>query len=236
MKRLLLAILSTAMIAFAALTPARAEDEVVMVELFTSQGCSSCPPADRALAALTTVGGVLPLSLHVDYWDYLGWRDTFASTENTERQYVYRDRFGARVVYTPQMIIQGTRQAPGYRTAAIREAIAEIAAQPRSARIAIVERDGSLSAEITTAADAARSTIWMASYRQSATVMIRRGENAGRKMTYHNVVDKLMRVGPMPGGDSRRVALPLPSDGQGVAIWLQDETTGRILTASFVNR
>ena len=87
--------------------PSYAADNVVLVELFTSQGCSSCPPADKNLGDLEGVEGVLGLSMHVDYWDYLGWRDTFAQRKHTDRQFAYRDYMGARVVYTPQMIVQG---------------------------------------------------------------------------------------------------------------------------------
>lgn len=214
---------------------AQAADNVVLVELFTSQGCSSCPPADRNLGDLALRDDVLPLSMHVDYWDYLGWRDTFARRAHTERQYEYRRLMGARVVYTPQMIVQGSQDVPGYQPDVISAAIDRAATVERSASISIAEDQGMYEAEVTTAADGGREcTIWMASYDMQAVVNIERGENAGREITYHNVVQKLMRVGPWDVGASQTVSLPKPEKGEGVAIWLQDDQTGEIIAASFI--
>lgn len=213
---------------------AQAGDNVVMVELFTSQGCSSCPPADRNLAALAARDDVLALSLHVDYWDYLGWRDTFGSPEHTRRQYAYRESLGARVVYTPQVIVHGTLDVPGYHPDRINDAIAEIASTPGETDIAINGSDGMMAAQITKMDNPRPCTIWIASYSQSATVEIRRGENAGKAITYHNVVDKLLRVGSWRGSEGAKIDLPQPGPGQGVAVWLQDDATGRIVAASFI--
>lgn len=215
-------------------TPALAGDNVVMVELFTSQGCSSCPPADRNLKALSTREDVLALSMHVDYWDYLGWRDTFGSADNTRRQYAYREAMGARVVYTPQVIVHGASDVPGYRPDLIEEAIARHMAGTAKASISIGGDQGMLKARLSAEEVDEDCTIWMASYTQQATVDIRRGENAGETITYHNVVDNLMRVGAWPGTPTADVSLPDPDNGEGVAIWLQDDKTGRILAASFI--
>ncbi|MEM9138330.1 MAG: DUF1223 domain-containing protein [Pseudomonadota bacterium] len=212
-----------------------AEEDVVLVELYTSQGCSSCPPADRNLADLKSLEGVLPLSLHVDYWDYLGWRDTFGRRKHTERQFAYRDLMGARVVYTPQMIVHGTRDVPGYRPGEIKSAIAEIAAQDSRARIAISEEGGILRATISAPADDGPCTIYVAKFTNEATVTIERGENKGRSITYHNVVDEIMLVGPWRGGAGREIDLPRPSQGEGIVVWIQEDKTGRIVTASFIN-
>lgn len=212
-----------------------AEDNVVMIELFTSQGCSSCPPADANLQRLIAEDGVLALSLHVDYWDYLGWRDTFARREHTERQIAYRDAMGARVIYTPQMIVEGTFDVPGYRLDMIREVLVDARQMPRSATITIAEVDGMLAAEITATSQNRPCEIWVATYDREARVRIARGENAGREISYHNVVEKMMRVGPWQGPAKRRIDLPQPSGGGGVAIWLQEAETGRIVTASFRN-
>ena len=231
MKKLLQAILPALVLSTA---PAVAGDNVVMVELFTSQGCSSCPPADANLGALTGRDDVLPLSMHVDYWDYLGWRDTFAQPEHSERQYAYRTMMGARVVYTPQMIVHGVADVPGYRTELIEQAIADAGARKRDAEIAIAAKGGMLAATISTSGRPMPCTIWVASYEREATVDIRRGENAGETITYHNVVDKLMRVGRWPGSTSETIDLPQPGAGEGVAVWLQDDRTGRILAASFI--
>ena len=237
MKRLLASILtSVAILSSPGLSAA--DDNVVLVELFTSQGCSSCPPADQNLADLMSMDGVLGLSLHVDYWDYLGWRDTFAQRKHTERQFAYRDMMGARVVYTPQMIVHGIKDVPGYRPKQIRSTIADIASQARLASIIIGRDSGKLTARIAAEGinptDANPCTIWIAKYTKSATVDIRRGENAGRKITYHNVVDELMTVGPWSWQPTQDVSLPKPETGEGTAIWLQEDQTGRILAVSFV--
>jgi len=204
-----------------------------MVELFTSQGCSSCPPADEALARLADRDDVLALALHVDYWDYLGWHDTFAQAEHTERQAAYRDRMGSRVLFTPQMIVEGAASVPAIRPEAIEEAIEAAAGAPHQARIEIEHDDGMLEAEITGKAQRP-STIWVASYDQESTVGIERGENAGRTIVYRNIVEKLMKVGPWRGDGPTRFPLPQPAAGEGIAVWLQDDRSGRILTASYV--
>ena len=232
MKRLLLPILGA--LALAAPMPALAGDNVIVVELFTSQGCSSCPPADKNLNVLAAREDVLALSMHVDYWDYLGWRDTFGSRENTQRQIAYRDAMGARVVYTPQVIVHGRYDVPGYKPAQIDAAIIKAAGQVPPASIVIDRTDGMLSATISPGRVPEHCTIWIASFDRSATVEIERGENAGRAITYSNVVEKIMRVGAWRGSEDRKISLPQPGEGEGVAIWLQDDRTGHILAASFV--
>ncbi len=214
--------------------PSSAADNVVLVELFTSQGCSSCPPADKNLGDLANLDGVLGLSMHVDYWDYLGWRDTFARRKHTDRQFAYRDYMGARVVYTPQMIVQGTNDVPGYRPALIKTTIEDISAVVRGASITIDNDGGMLNAKISADVAGQPRTIFVATYTKEATVNIKRGENAGRAITYHNVVDELMTVGPWQGPASQTVSLPKPNPGEGTAVWLQDDLTGRILTASYI--
>lgn len=214
---------------------ARADAAVVLVELFTSQGCSSCPPADQNLAVLAERDDVLALSLHVDYWDYLGWRDTFGQKAHTRRQMEYRDRMGARVIYTPQVVVQGTRDVPGHRVKAIDAAIAEAHAGTEPAHLAIVTESGMLKAVIDQATPPDPCTLWIAAYDQARTVKIERGENSGHEVTYHNVVRQLMRVGTWDGS-AQKLALPQPSAGQGVAVWLQDDRTGQVLTVRFVEK
>lgn len=214
---------------------ATAADDVVMVELFTSQGCSSCPPADANLGKLAERDDVIALSMHVDYWDYLGWRDTFAKREHTERQVAYRDAMGARVIYTPQMVVQGRFDVPGYMPDQIEEAIGSAYRLQRTAKISIQREQGMLKALVTSKGDTADCTIWVASYNRSASVEIERGENAGETITYHNIVDKLMRVGTRDSHELQEIALPQPNPGSGVAVWLQDNRTQRILSASYIN-
>jgi len=141
---------------------------------------------------------------------------------------------GARVVYTPQMIVHGSNDVPGYRPTMIKSTIQDILSAERSASIEIGSDGGMLKATITAnAADQSR-TIFIATYTKAATVNIKRGENAGRAITYHNVVDELMTVGPWQGPNSQSVSLPKPNAGGGTAVWLQDDQTGRILAASYI--
>jgi hypothetical protein len=212
---------------------AGAADNVVLVELFTSQGCSSCPPADKTLAELADRDDVLALSLHVDYWNYLGWQDTFAQEEHTARQADYRDKLGSRVLFTPQVVVDGTRSVAGFKRSMIKQAIAQAAETPHPVRIEIGSDAGMLHARISSDGTHGPSTIWVASYDDAATVAIERGENAGRNFTYRNVVDKLMKVGPWHADGPESFPLPQPGPGEGIAVWLQDDRTGRILAASF---
>lgn len=237
MKKMVRLIASALAASLAFASPAAAGEvgeNVVLVELFTSQGCSSCPPADKTLGALVTRNDVIPLSFHVDYWDYLGWRDTFAAREHSLRQFAYRDFMGQRVVYTPQMIVHGRKAVPGYKPAVIHEAIAAAAAAPQTVRIGIVDDGQMIVADVRLGDPASAGTLWVASYRRSATVAIKRGENAGREITYHNVVDSLTQAARLSGSAPRSVSLPRPGANEGVAVWLQDDRTGRILAASFV--
>lgn len=233
MKKLLRSLVTLGVI-LSPIGAANAADDVVMVELYTSQGCSSCPPADANLGKLAQREDVLALSMHVDYWDYLGWRDTFADPMHTKRQIAYRDYWGARVIYTPQMVVHGQFDVPGYKPDMISEAIGSAQRLEKRVGIEIRQDGGMLKAIVTSQGPVTNSTIWMASYDRTATVAIQRGENAGEQITYHNVVDKLMRVGPRETDAAQEVALPLPEQNGGVAIWLQDDTTGRILTASYI--
>lgn len=226
---------------FAVATAAHAEDSkasdgarsVVMVELFTSQGCSSCPPADANLAKLARRDNVLVLSMHVDYWDYLGWRDTFGRPENTRRQFMYRDAMGARVVYTPQAIVQGTFDVHGGRMESLNAAIEEARTLPGSATLKIDQTAGMLTVLLGPETDIVPCTVWIAAYDREASVKITRGENAGKTLDYHNVVSKLMRVGHWDGSE-HELSLPQPGKGEGIAVWLQDDRTGRVLSVAFV--
>ncbi len=136
----------------------QAADDVVMVELCTSKGCSSCPPADANLGKLSRRDDVIALSMHVDYWDYLGWRDTFAKREHTERQVAYRDAMGARVIYTPQMVVQGRFDVPGYRPDQIEEAIGTAYRPPRQANNPLQREDGMPKANVTAGGEMADCT------------------------------------------------------------------------------
>lgn len=169
----------------------------VLVELFTSQGCSSCPPADAVLADLTQSQGVIPLALHVDYWDYIGWRDTFAQEIFSKRQRKYAAVHAEKMVYTPQMIVAGGARVRGYDAA---EARAEIAAARSDVALTLTRsgEDVLISAHAL-AALSGEFVVDIVRYRPKSTVVIERGENQGREMSYHNIVTQWDNLGRWSG-------------------------------------
>ncbi len=211
-----------------------AGEGAVLVELYTSQGCSSCPPADAAIAELAEREGIVALSLHVDYWDYLGWRDTFASRAHTKRQYAYRDALGARVVYTPQVIVQGMADAVGSRVDKIERLIETARARPAGARLSILRKADGPVARVTLGEGpiSGRCDIYVAEYDRTQVVDIARGENRGRRLAYTNVVRSLARAAIWDGKKPLEIMLPRPGEGAGVAVWVQAPGMGPILSAA----
>ena len=157
---LFLAVALSAVTAFGARTEAASP---VVVELFTSQGCSSCPPADEILGDLAMRPDVLALSLNVDYWDYLGWKDTFALPGNAVRQRQYVAGWGGRTVYTPQMVIGGAVDVVGNKRRAVESALQKLAATPAAAEIRLSRTaDGAVTAQISaTGATAKPAVVWL---------------------------------------------------------------------------
>jgi len=184
--------------------PARAASHPLqVVELFTSQGCSSCPPADAILGQLTKRDDIIALSLPVDYWDYLGWRDSLAAPAHTERQKAYARAREDRSVYTPQMVVNGRVHVPGNRHGEVERALAAGAAR-RDAEVALAFSDREVQVHVEAAEGANRAavskaTIWLMGYSAHEEVQIGRGENAGRDIAYHNVVRKMVRLASWKG-------------------------------------
>lgn len=212
--------------------PAATAETMPVVELYTSQGCSSCPPADEFLGELVAGGEVIALSLHVDYWDYLGWRDAFASPDNTRRQVAYRDAVKARSVYTPQIVVNGVDRMVGSNRSEVLASIRRHAQTPASARIDLAVEDGMLKVEISPVRPVdAPCTVWVVAYHSPSPVAIEDGENRGRTITYHNVTKDFMRLGVWKGGGQRSVTAPIPSGASGMAVLLQEGGYGRIVAA-----
>jgi hypothetical protein len=217
----------------AATQPAARAGELVVVELFTSQGCSSCPPADALLTELSRQDGVLALSLHVNYWDYIGWKDPFASVAATERQRGYTRPFTLSYVYTPQMVIQGRRQMIGSDRQGVLEGIAQEAALPRL-KVEIAGDAGGATAVLPARDGAETSTLWGMSFDYAHSTRVERGENGGRTLTYSNVVRDIRRIGSWRG-EAARVPLPMSELAAGrdaVAFLVQADTSGAILGAA----
>ncbi|KAB2914787.1 MAG: DUF1223 domain-containing protein [Hyphomicrobiaceae bacterium] len=175
-----------------------------VVELFTSQGCSSCPAADALLGRLAGRDDVIALSMSVDYWDYLGWKDTLASPKFTERQHAYKASLAVPMVYTPMMVVNGLAHLNGSREDKVLSAIEKTSQALMSKRVPIrmMADKGKLTIEADAAPQAAQakdSTLWLAVIAKSVDVPITRGENRGHTITYHNVVRELIPVGVWNG-------------------------------------
>ncbi len=198
-----------------------------VVEMFTSQGCSSCPPADEIVADYTKQPGILALSWHVDYWNYLGWKDTFSHKSFTERQQLYAVSFRRRGVYTPQAVVNGRNHTVGSRHGAIEELRKGYEATGRGLTVPVkTERVGN-SLRVSAKVSAGEATLWIVYYDLKKKVKIQRGENRGRSITYHNVVRDFDMLGMMKDG-SVDVTLPMPElkkkGHDALAILLQQTT------------
>jgi hypothetical protein len=195
-------IVFAAALACAAVTPAAAGEPRAVVELFTSQGCSSCPPADRLMGQLAQDPSLVTLSLPVDYWDYLGWKDTLALHGNSNRQRDYAISRGDREVYTPQAVINGVMHALGSDQAAIEKAIAQTrrSAAPLTLPVKLSIAEGKVSVHVPAAENEHRSgEVWLFPVTSKAQVKIGRGENRGRTLSYYNVVRRWVHLGDWNG-------------------------------------
>jgi hypothetical protein len=216
---------------------AEAQERPVVVELFTSQGCSSCPPADEFLAELARRPDVLALGLHVDYWDYIGWKDPFAQRAHTERQRSYSRSLHQRYVYTPQMVINGAYQHVGSERAVVNKLIdkarGDMAAGPplsvtgtgllRRLRIGAAKLDEP-------------ATVWLIGFDRAQETAVKAGENNGRRLANHNVVREMISVGSWDGSTAE---LPLDlgqvaGNCDAAAILVQVGGTGPIVAAAQV--
>ncbi len=169
----------------------------VLVELFTSQGCSSCPPADAVLESLAQQDGVIALALHVDYWDYIGWSDTFAQEKFTKRQRRYAADVNDNMIYTPQMIVAGGARVKGHDAG---EAGAEIAAARALVDLRLTRSGDEVVISATPlAALSGDFVVDLVRYRAQSTVRIERGENEGREIAYHNIVTQWENLGQWSG-------------------------------------
>ncbi|MFC0240622.1 DUF1223 domain-containing protein [Rhodopseudomonas telluris] len=175
-----------------------------VVELFTSQGCSSCPPADRIIGDLAKDPSVIALSLPIDYWDYLGWKDTLADARFSARQKAYSQMRGDRDVYTPQVVVNGAAHLVGSNRAGIEEAIKTTDKTTGSMTVPVSMAVNGKEIKVSVAAapaDAAarQGEVWICAVSKAVPITITRGENRGREITYHNVVRNLLKVGDWTG-------------------------------------
>jgi len=210
-RRMLTAVvLGVLMIATGGPVAAERPAEPVVVELFTSQGCSSCPPADGILAELAERPDLVALSLHVDYWDYIGWKDPFGSPLNTERQRRYAGELGLRYVFTPQMVVDGEISVVGSDRAAVDDAIEAAKNHPKPVQVAFSDKDGGQIIVSDGVAPPGGAAVWIAVYDERQETAVKRGENAGRELSNANVVRRLERIGTWTG---QRVEIPMDFSG-----------------------
>lgn len=210
--------------------PGIANERPVVVELFTSQGCPSCPPADAFLEQLAVRDDVLALSLHVDYWDYIGWEDTFGSPDNTARQRGYAKANERKMVYTPQMIINGADHAVGTRLKDVSDLIDKHLARPGGdLSVELAEEDGMV--HLTARTPSPREmplAVYLVRYLPEETVEIERGENAGKTITYVNIVTGMQTLAQWDTVEPLELSFERPGDAAASAILLQYVDHGTI--------
>ncbi len=229
-------------LALAVFTPrpaaaAEHRDRLTVVELFTSQGCALCPPADALLGELTRRADLLALSFNVNYWDYIGWKDTFARAANTTRQRAYAKRFGLRYVYTPQMVVQGAAQATGSDRAAVFadiEKYKSVSPVPIEIQLATGGRSIIVTVAATKTGKERNAEVWLVMFDRERKTTVSRGENRGKTLSGFNVVRKLMKIAEWNG---RKLKFTVRPPGNAVlsgecAVLLQSAETGHILGAA----
>jgi hypothetical protein len=201
----------------------------LVVELFTAQGCSSCPPADAYLGQLRERPDVLALAFHVDYWDSSGWRDHFASHQAVERQNVYARAFHRSSVFTPQFVLDGRKDA--IDTSSIVQALQE----PREAvPLTLAVHDGQVKVDVGEKQGERASDVVLVAYLRHASTNVGRGENAGKSLEEFNIVRSMRTLGEWKGASQsfQVSAASLPADATDVAVLVQSRGTGPILGAA----
>lgn len=210
--------------------PLRAENPTRFVELFTSQGCSSCPPADALLGEIAARPDVLAVSMHVDYWDHLGWRDPFGIPEAARRQREYAYRLGLRGLYTPQFVVQGVADVAGSDKQALVQAIDQATPATAAAALRYAAADR-LSVEVDGPPPAGGADIWIIGFSPRVQTDVGRGENGGRVLVGFNVVRFLRKIGDWNVENEKILAQLSPDELRvpGRAVIVQARRGGRVL-------
>jgi len=211
--------------------PARAEtvhmQPRAVVELFTSQGCSSCPPADALLTELSGRDDIVALAYHVDYWDYIGWPDTFGAEDNSERQRAYAASWGSSRIYTPQMVINGEVDVVASRQREVHKALER---SQLLLPIALSTQEQVITISIAGNSELDAAMIWLVSYMDAAEVAIERGENSGKSVLYSHIVRHRQPLGVWDPQFGAEIRMPLGEilsrDSDGIAIIVQQEKDG----------
>ena len=206
-----------------------------VVELFTSQGCSSCPPADAYLTQLAGEPGIIALALHVDYWDYIGWKDKFGQAAFTDRQRAYAHAAGTKTVYTPQMVVAGVDPAIGSDFDKISGLIRRHQQAEQMVVLQLMRSGNSVKIHATALVALDQPLIvQLVRYMPSESVAILRGENAGQTIEYSNIVTSWKQIGVWNGQDDLDLTAPV-AGSDSVVVILQAEGPGMIFAAAQVN-
>jgi len=210
---------------------AKAAGPRAVVELFTSQGCSSCPPADKIVGELSKDPSVIALSLPIDYWDYLGWKDTLADSRFSARQRAYSIMRGDREVYTPQVVVNGITHVLGSDRKGIDAAVDKTQHEVgiMSVPVKMTKADGHIDISIPASAGQ-RAEVWICAVSKSVPITIGRGENNGRQIVYHNVVRDMLKVGDW-NGTANTWSVPIENisrnGADAAAVYVQDGNRDR---------
>jgi hypothetical protein len=198
-----------------------------VLELFTSQGCSSCPKADLRFGDLSKQTDLITLAYHVDYWDYIGWTDTFGRKENSDLQKAYAASWKSSRIYTPQLIVNGQKGVVGSRDKDVTDALG---AATLALPVEIVVGDKMIDVTVGADATGAQAMVWLVTFKDHAQVQIDRGENAGRTMDYTQIVTGRQMLGMWDPATGTHLKLPLSqlqADGSnGAAILVQTDNNG----------
>jgi hypothetical protein len=206
---------------------------VAILELFTSQGCSSCPPADRLLGTYSSKEHVIALSFHVDYWDRLGWKDPFSSKAFTERQHDYASKLNSDV-YTPQLIINGQSEMVGSDESKLSATLKKIFQQEAESKVSIKSlrpENGKVNINFTTEGNIANSVLNIALVQKKATTDVKAGENGGATLINYNVVRNFKTIARINNGENvMNIDLPAGADqkNMSVVLFLQEKGTNKI--------
>jgi hypothetical protein len=210
---------------------AAAQDTPVVIELFTSQGCSSCPPADALLTELAGHEGVIALALHVDYWDYLGWKDDFGRPGNTARQRAYAKSEHRRSIFTPEMIVQGSERVKGHDSARVLKEIARAQQRPAGADLKLEREGDTLRIHLApNGAEVGPADVHLVRFKPSVDVAIEAGENAGHSFTYTNIVTDWETIARWNGGETVDMRYEGLEEGP-VAVIVQRAKMGPVVAA-----
>ncbi|MEP5758088.1 MAG: DUF1223 domain-containing protein [Litoreibacter sp.] len=231
MRNMIIALTTTLGLA----APMAATADQVLVELFTSQGCSSCPPADEVLGELAKRDDVIALSLHVDYWDYLGWKDSFSQPKFTLRQQTYAAAAHSTMIYTPQMMVGGVSSVVGTRAMELMDHITAHQKAPKVVDLSLTKSGGNIAINATMIKETSNQmVVQLVRYSPSESVTIKRGENAGRTIEYHNVVTDWTVLGAWEGDTPLDVEAAVEGDNPSVVI-IQDGVSGPVLAVASID-